>query len=87
MLKKVLFHIGLRPTSTQSLEEILGASAYSEMLNHAKVQARKSGKKTPAVLLTDDDLVALYLYTHQDLHAYHYKSSDTPNPLKGMGFC
>ena len=73
MLKRFKHWFVKPEASTLSVREVLGDVLYNERLIEAHTQMRRNGT-TPPVPLTDDDLVVLYLYTHQHLSGYHYKS-------------
>ena len=59
--------------STESLTNIIGQSNYQLLLNEVNKQISKSGVTVPFGI-TSDDLVVMYLYTHQELAVYHYRS-------------
>lgn len=61
---------------------IIGNFAFRRLRAAATVKIVES--KTPIPIdFNTDDLVAIYLYTHQQLHTYHYKSLN--QVLRGLG--
>lgn len=62
------------------LLNIIGLQRYIYLLALAKLNVQKSGVTLPKEL-TRTDLVLVYLYTHQNLPIYHYKSIN--NVLRG----
>ena len=60
------------PASSE-LAQIIGGKNYRKLCAHARGQAWKNKAMVPASFTTDDKVV-VYLYTHQTLKDYHYKS-------------
>ncbi len=55
------------------VQRLIGASAYQDLLTHARKAIVSSKAALPAGF-GDDDLVLVYLYTHQELRTYHYRN-------------
>jgi hypothetical protein len=52
---------------------IIGRFGYRKLLVQGRARLTRSQQKVPFDF-TDDDIVLVYLYTHQTLRHYHYKS-------------
>lgn len=70
IFRKIAF---FNSNKSSPVARIIGTANYYKLLAYARVRVWNSGQAIPPNF-DNDDRVLIYLYTHQTLHIYHYKS-------------